>query len=415
MPRKRPEAPPPPPDSALLDRAPVGTPLYVHLPFCVAKCHYCDFFSLAVEGHDVEGTLERILREAEVRAPRRPRTVYFGGGTPSLPDLPLLTRFLERLNAITGFRQSAREVSFEANPESLDEEKARGLLAAGVKRISIGFQSLRPEVLELFGRVHAVEDSFRAYEAARRAGVPEVSVDLIYATEGQSLEQWETDLGRVLALGPDHLSAYNLSFEEETPFARWLAEGRVQRLPEERELELFWRTRELCGEAGLEAYEISNFARPGRECRHNLGYWRNQEYCGIGPSAVSKVGTERGGNPRALGSWRRGVDEGGCAIEWAEEPAWPERLAETWWLGLRLAEGIDAREARLRADVPASVTDSEDPARVVAEHLLQSGHLNSEGGRFRLGESALPVADAVAARFLNDIPRSSLARTASAS
>jgi oxygen-independent coproporphyrinogen-3 oxidase len=318
--------------------------------------------------------------------------------------------FLDRLDELTAFRESASEVTLEANPESLDEDKARALKAAGVNRLSIGFQSLRPEVLELFGRVHAVDDSFRAFEAARRAEISAISIDMIYATQGQSLAEWEHDLSRVLSLGPDHLSAYNLTFEEETPFARWLEEGRIEKAPEELELELFAATRELCAARGLEAYEISNFARPGEECRHNLGYWRNHEYAGVGPSAVSKIGQERGGNPRALGAWSRGVRADGRAVEWSEELPWPERLAETWWLGLRLTQGIESRAARATARVPADLEDERDPAIATAERLCRTGHLlRSEaepGGarRYRLAPSALALADAVAARFLSEVP-----------
>src|SRR5688572_25754761 len=280
-----------------------GTPLYVHLPFCVTKCHYCDFFSVPVEGQDVEGWLRWLLLEIESRVPMRPRTVFFGGGTPSLLTCSQWTRLLDELDRRTSFRSSAEEVTVECNPESLDRDKARCLLDLGVGRLSIGFQSLHQEVLELFGRVHSVDDSFRAFEEARLAGVQDLSIDVIYAVPGQRPDEWDRDLERLIALRPDHLSAYNLAFEEGTPFQKWLEQGRLERLPDEVELELLQRTRTRLRAAGLEPYEISNYARAGHHCRHNVNYWRNGDYLGVGPSAVSKVGTTRQGNVRSIGEY----------------------------------------------------------------------------------------------------------------
>jgi len=380
--------------------APEGTPLYVHLPFCTAKCHYCDFFSVADEGQDIGGMIDAILAEAELRAPRRPRTVFFGGGTPSLLSERELTRLLDGLDALTGFRASALEVTAECNPESLDRAKARTLLGLGVRRLSIGVQSLRPEVLELFGRVHSVDDSFRAYEAARAAGVQHVNLDLIFAVPGQSVEEWESDLSRVLALGPDHLAAYNLAFEEETRFKRWLDEGRLVAAPEEVELAMFAATRRIAEGFGLAPYEISNYAAPGEECAHNVNYWRNGPYLGLGPSAVSKVGQVRAGNPRGIHAYRRFVAAGATAFAFGECLTPRARLAETWWLGLRLAEGVEPAAAR----ATAGCVEDPCPAVHIAEGLAATGHLELAEGRYRLTERGRPVADAVAAEFLTKLP-----------
>jgi oxygen-independent coproporphyrinogen-3 oxidase len=388
------------------DRTPViaprpGTPLYVHLPFCAAKCHYCDFFSVPAEGHDIDGMLSAILREAELRAPRSPRTVYFGGGTPSLLSTLQLRRFLDQLDRITGWRASAVEVTAECNPESLDQDKARCLLDLGVRRLSIGFQSLHDEVLQLFGRVHSVDDSFRAFEAARRAGVEQLNVDLIYAAPGQSEAQWVSDLERVLALRPDHLSAYNLTFEEETLFRRWLEQGRLAKQPEELELALFHATRRSLADAGFGAYEISNFSSNGSECLHNINYWRNGQYLGIGPSAVSKVGESRHGNVRSIGSYLRQVRDRGHACAWSETPSSLARLGETWWLGLRLAEGIGAAEARRRSAIsPSGMGEHDDPTAPIAQRMLDLGLLERTGDLYRLSVAGQPLADAVAREFL---------------
>lgn len=376
-----------------------GTALYLHLPFCAAKCHYCDFFSFAAEGQDIEGLLAAVRREIELRAPRRPRTVFLGGGTPSLLSTTQLRELLDTLERVTGFRASAQEVTVECNPESLSRDKARALLDLGVNRFSIGFQSLNDKTLELFGRVHSAEQSFRAYDAVRAAGATNVNVDFIYATPGQSLDEWRSTLERIVALAPEHVSAYNLTFEEQTPFRRWLEQGRLEKLPEELELEFFHLTRARLAQAGLEAYEISNFAREGRACEHNLGYWRNREYVGIGPSAVSKVDTTRGGNIKSVGEYKRRIAERAQACEWDETPSDNARLGETWWLGLRLAEGLSATQARERAGL-APCDAQVDPALAIARELGAQGWLDERDGVWRTSARGLPLSDAIAREFL---------------
>jgi oxygen-independent coproporphyrinogen-3 oxidase len=386
------------------ERAEAGTPLYLHLPFCAAKCHYCDFYSVVAEGQDLDGTIDALIAEAERRAPRAPRSVFLGGGTPSYFSRAQLARLLDSLERSTGFRASAREVTLESNPESLDADKARALVDLGVTRLTIGVQSLRPEVLRLFGRVHDVATSFAAYEAARSSGAREVGLDLIYAVPGEEPEHWAADLERVLALGADHLSLYTLAFEEETPFHRWLEEGRLARLDEERELELFRATRARLAAAGYDGYEVSNFALNGARCRHNVNYWRNGAYVGIGPSAVSHVGGTRAGNERSLRAWRHAVAAGEPALAWQETLAPLARLGETWWLGLRLAEGVDPRAARRTAGIAPESADG-DPALALAGELTGMGLLEravakGRGPRFRLTARGLELADAVATRFL---------------
>ncbi|MFT5049578.1 MAG: oxygen-independent coproporphyrinogen-3 oxidase [Chlamydiales bacterium] len=374
-----------------------GTPLYVHLPFCAAKCHYCDFFSVPDAGQDVDGMIETMLTEIRRRAPRRPRTVFLGGGTPSLLSIPQLRRFLDELHAQTGFRDSAVEVTAECNPESLDRDKARAMLDLGVNRLSIGFQALDQGVLELFGRVHAVEDSFRAFEAAREAGVKAINIDMIYAWPDQTLEGWVADLERVLALRPEHLAAYNLTYEEGTRFTTWLEDGRLKKSPEDLELALFETVRSAAQESGMGAYEISNYSANGQECGHNLNYWANGPYVGVGPSAVSYTHLRRAGNPRGLNSYRRAVERGGDPAGWDEMLTPEARLAETWWLGLRLKDGIDPVQARASAQFPQSASD---PCVREAAKLVDHGLLEEHAGRFRLTARGLPLADWVAKELL---------------
>lgn len=384
-----------PPRLAPTLRPAPGTPLYVHVPFCVAKCTYCDFYSLAAEGQDLGGTLDALLREAERRAPEHPRTVFLGGGTPSYYSIDELARLLDGLERITGFRSSALEVTCECNPESLDLEKARALRELGVDRLSIGFQSLDPRILALFGRVHDAEASFAAFEAARAAGFERLSVDLIYGAPDQELAAWEGELERVLALRPDHVSAYQLTYEEGTPLATQLAAGAFERLDEERELAFFEHTHGRLSAVGLEPYEVSNFARSGQQCLHNLNYWANGQYLGIGPSAVSKLAATRFGNPRSIVPWRSAVERGHFPAAWEETLEPLGRLGESWWLGLRTRAGVDPAEALAR-----SGHDGRDPTETLRLELGRQGFLESAAGRERLTSRGWPVADAIARRLL---------------
>ena len=287
-------------------------------------------------------------------------------------------------------------ITLECNTESLDRDKAALMLDLGVRRLSICFQSLDLDKLKLFGRVHDVDESFRAYEAARAAGVPDVNVDLIYASPGHGVDAWRDALGRVLDLEPDHLSAYNLAFEEDTVFSRWLASDKLQPLDEELELELFHLTRAMTSERGLHAYEVSNYAKAGRACAHNETYWANGDYVGIGPSAVGYVGRIRAGNARGTTSYVESIGASAHANAWTETLDAGARLGETWWLGLRRTRGVSPAEAR----AAAGFTEETDPALTTAATMVGHGLLEEVDGRFRLTASGLPVADRVAREFL---------------
>ena len=373
-----------------------GTPLYVHVPFCLAKCTYCDFFSLPAEGQDLPGTIDALLTEAERRAPIHPRTVFLGGGTPSHYSVSELARLLDGLDRWSRFRSSAVEVTCECNPESLDKEKALALRELGVDRLSIGFQSLDPRILELFGRVHSVRDSLAAFEAGRAAGFERISVDLIYGSPGQKLSVWMEEIDRIASLRPDHVSAYQLTYEDGTPMTARMELGSIQRLSEDEELAFFEATQERLALHGYEAYEISNFSLSDQQCLHNINYWRNGPYVGIGPSAVSKIGSTRFGNTRHLGNWRSSIQGGHFPAAWEETLPPMAQLGETWWLGLRTRAGVSAEEARQIAHHD----QAGDPAELVARSLAASGFLELRDERFRLTARGWPVADAVARRFL---------------
>lgn len=374
----------------------VGTSLYVHVPFCAAKCTYCDFYSFAARPADARGFVHSLLNEADRNGPTEPRTVFVGGGTPSWLAESDLRALFDGLDRRTGFRDSAEEVTVECNPESLTPAKAELLLQLGATRLSIGVQSLQPDVLEAFGRVHAPVQAWTAFRAARSAGFVDVNVDLIYGAPGQSIEAWTRDLERILRWEPTHVSAYQLTFEPGTAFETRRRAGQIQPVSEEVELAFFELAHRALPEAGLAAYEVSNFARPGRECRHNLLYWENADYVGLGPSAVSGVRGLRAGNARSLESWRRAVEQA-SGPEWSERLSPRARLGETWWLGLRTMRGVSPERARRTAGFP---DDLPDPCLATARELASRNLLELRDGRYSLTATGLPLADAVAAELL---------------
>ena len=310
----------------------------MHLPWCTAKCRYCDFNSWAWRGQDLARTVDALLIEAQARAAElRPQTVFLGGGTPSLLPADELARLLDGLQDATGFRDSAVEVTMEANPESLDAATAEAARAGGVDRLSIGVQSLRPEVLAAYDRVHSAEEALAAYATARAAGFARINLDLIYAFPGQTADEWQQDLERVLALGPEHLSCYELSYEPGTALTRLRDAGRWTGAEPEDCLDLFRLTERLCDAHGLRAYEVSAYAREGEESRHNLAYWRSLDHVGIGAGAVSWREGERRRNLSAPDAWAADP----LAAEELERPDAATRLFDHLMMGLRLRdEGV---------------------------------------------------------------------------
>lgn len=258
---------------------------YVHLPFCTTKCGYCDFYSLPTLPGLVDGLVEAILRELALRDPGRPvETIFIGGGTPTVLPADALGRILTEVAARAG---RVMEFTVEANPSSTDELKLDLLRRHGVNRISFGAQSFNPNELAILERLHDPRHITESVRAARAAGFDNINLDLIYGIPGQSRASWRESLTRAIDLGTQHLSCYSLMYEPGTSLTRLRADGRIQPCEESLEADMFEMTIDLLSAAGFEHYEISNFARPGRQCRANVIYWENREYLGIGPSAVS--------------------------------------------------------------------------------------------------------------------------------
>ena len=378
--------------------------LYVHIPYCDSKCPYCDFNSYAAkrwpEGAYVDALTTEIGHYAAVDPWRDAtlETIFFGGGTPSLFDPRSIGRVLEAVDRTwPAPPEGEREVTMEANPGTVDLEKLRGFAAAGVNRISFGVQSFDDRHLARLGRIHDARRAREAIELAGSAGFANLNLDLIFAVPGQSLAEWESDLRTAISLSPRHVSAYNLTFEEATPFEAMRRKGEIQPLPEEIEVAMFTRTREILAGAGYGAYEISNFAPPGSECRHNLNYWRSGDYLGVGAGAHSFArlgdGGRRWSNQKLPANYIERAAATGEARVFEETLRPDQSRGEFVFLGLRLTEGFAASEfeARFGADFLAAFPH--------AAAFERDGLLERSAGRWRLTERGLLLADSVFATF----------------
>lgn len=315
----------------------MGTGIYVHVPFCRSICPYCDFTVALSDPAQFGALASAILQEAELRAPNLvPSTLYFGGGTPTELPGELLSRLVRGLaRAAVGL-----EVTVEANPESVTAEGMRRLREAGVTRVSLGVQSADPGLLRTLGRGHTLEGARDAYRAIREAGIPTVNVDLMFGLPGQDPSRWEASLDELLSWEPDHLSAYALELNPAVPMARALASGRLRALPDEAGEAQYSRLCARARAAGLEHYEVSNFARPGARSEHNQAYWSGRAYVGLGPGAHSFRESERAWNVRRYREYIRRIQSGESALEGREDLSAGQRLLERIFLGLRTASGV---------------------------------------------------------------------------
>ena len=386
------------PPGVLLESLPS---LYVHLPFCKSRCRYCDFNAWVWKGQDLGRLVDALLQEAELRVPGlRPQTFFLGGGTPSLLPPEELLRLLQGLDSILGFRDSSLESSMEANPESFDEATAEAAVAGGLNRISIGAQSFRPPVLAAYDRPHGPEDIEKAVASARGAGFENLNLDLIFAFPGQDPLEWEADLNRALRLGPQHLSCYELTFEPGTPLTRKRDAGRMEEEDSDLCLRLFDRTLEICLEAGLGRYEISNFALPGMACLHNLAGWRRLPLVGIGPGACGWGDGVHRKNISDPAAWQADLEGGGDGLEESSTPNSQTSAFEHLMMGLRLEkEGVSLNRVKESTGVNVEDLPGDPLALLVAEGLLEilSG---PEGRVLRATPAGFPLLDHSLQRLL---------------
>jgi oxygen-independent coproporphyrinogen-3 oxidase len=374
--------------------------LYIHWPFCAKKCPYCDFNSHVREGVDVAAWQRALIAdmraEARVAGGEALTSIFFGGGTPSLMPPHLVAALLAEAERLWGFARDI-EITLEANPSSVEAAAFAGLAAAGVNRVSLGVQSLDDDELRLLGRLHGAEEALAALRVAQ-ARFARVSFDLIYALPGHTPQLWEERLTRALALGTGHLSLYQLTIEPGTRFASDVRRGRLVPLDDDTAAALFDLTQALTAAAGLPAYEISNHARPGEASRHNLAYWRYQDYAGIGPGAHGRRGGMATVRHRKPENFLAAVAAQGDGIAEARALAIPEQAAEALLMGLRLTEGVDLAALSARFGLPR--------AGLVAEggraRLRGLGMMWARGDRIGVEPPGRGVLDALLAEVVAD-------------
>lgn len=370
--------------------------VYIHIPFCRSKCDYCDFYSLAGREErmdDYEKALLAHLRETAPLARGIPvDTVYLGGGTPSYFGEKRLKRLLHEVKKLYSVERDA-EVTMEANPDSVDVKMLTHLRRAGINRLSLGYQSACPAELAAVHRIHTVEQGDAAAAAARKAGLRNLSMDLIYGLPGQTMDSWRQSVEHVLALEPEHLSCYGLKVEEGTPLARRVAMGEL--LPDDdAQADFYLWTVERLARAGYEQYEISNFAKPGFQSRHNLRYWLTRPYIGFGPGAHSDFGGRRYSFVRDLDGYITGVLQGGKLLDSDDLIPQSERGSEYLMLRLRTARGIEEWEYRRQFFL-----DFEPIRRRLEEFAAQGWAERTEEGRWRLTPSGFLVSN----RLIGDL------------
>jgi putative oxygen-independent coproporphyrinogen III oxidase len=366
--------------------------LYVHWPFCVSRCPYCDFNSHVREVVDQDAWHKALLadlrHEAALLPGRRLGSIFFGGGTPSLMPPATVAAVIEAATAAWAPIDDL-EVTLEANPSSVEAARFADLAAAGVNRVSLGLQALEDDALRFLGRAHDVAEGLGALATAQRH-FARVSFDLIYARPGQGVAAWEAELRRALGFGTEHLSLYQLTIEPGTRFATLAAKGELAIPDDDAAADLWEVTQALTGAAGLPLYEVSNHARPGAESRHNLSYWRYTDYAGVGPGAHGRRGGMATTRHKKPENWIAAVDRNGHGLQEEVALSPSERATEALVMGLRLAEGVDL------ARIDASYIDEDAVALLTRQELMAR-----DADRLRVTAAGMPVLEAILREVVN--------------
>jgi oxygen-independent coproporphyrinogen-3 oxidase len=377
--------------------------LYFHIPFCLKKCLYCSFYSVDTARFSLDEYVDSLVREMVLCRRRLDiaysvRTLYFGGGTPSMMNPFHIEMLVGEAARIFGISSDA-EITMEANPGTLTREKLIGYRNSGVNRLSIGIQSFHDSMLQRLGRMHNAAQAFEAFHTARNCGFANVGIDLICCLPGQTLSMWEDDLSGAVTLGPEHISVYGLSIEEGTPFARMEKAGTLLLPDEDESAAMYERAADMLRGSGYEHYEISNFARPGYRSRHNQVYWRRDDYLGFGSGAHSFMKEPDFGirwrNPDNLGEYLEMLKEG--RLPWRDRhcSSLREAMSERLFLGLRMLDGIDLNLFREEFGSGFEEAYPEESAK-----LLATGLIEISGGKLRLSKKSLLVSNQVFAMFV---------------
>ena len=369
--------------------------LYIHIPFCISKCIYCDFNSIIVQSQVVDEYLDAIRSELQaIKGEYYFTTVYIGGGTPTVLNEIQLSKLLNIISKHVDI-SNIREYTIEANPGTLNDEKILALKNSQVNRISVGVQSFNDKYLTLLGRIHSAKEAKDIFFNLRENGIENISIDMIYGYPAQTLNEWKMDLNECLKLSPVHISAYCLSYERGTPLVGMMDTGKLIRLSEEEELKMYERTNDFLSNKGYLRYEISNFAKPGRECLHNTVYWENREYVGIGAGAFSYINGERYCKIKNVKEYISTVKSKKSLICFSEKLPQEKRASEILIMALRMTSGISKKEFFNRSGLDLTELFGKQ-----VNMLTQAGLINFDDERIKLTRKGLTVADSVMMEFV---------------
>lgn len=373
----------------------INNALYIHIPFCIKKCMYCDFLSIPFDEELSAHYIKALEREFYLRKDQSDelKTIYIGGGTPTTLSPELLRRLFKGIGVAFAISKNA-EVSIEANPGTIDKEKIMLLKDCGVNRFSLGVQSFNDRELSLLERIHNASEAIKAFAVLRESGVKNLSIDLIYGIPGQTVQVWKDNLSKAIELGPEHISAYELTPEKGTPLHTAITENKLAKPDEDIILDMYYHTIDALRSAGYKHYEISNFARKGFESRHNMNYWNRGGYIGLGAGAHSFIGNRRCSNTCDIQKYISSLDAGSLAVEEDVMITDKEALKEAIFLGLRKTEGLNA--VKVEEDFSADLT-------LAATELITNGLIVSDGGMLRLTAKGMLVSNAVIVRMFEEL------------
>lgn len=373
--------------------------LYIHIPFCIQKCAYCDFLSFPSDKKSKEIYIESLCNEIKaysLTAKRTIDTIFIGGGTPTSLSVELLDKLLTCVSDYFYIEKTA-EVTIEANPKTVTEELANWLETSRINRVSIGLQSVFEHHLNCLGRIHTFEDFIETFYRVKKAGINDINIDLMFGLPKQTFQEWVETLEKVIELGPTHISAYGLIIEEHTPFHRLYHEGKLKLPDEELERHMYHHTKELLEKHDMFQYEISNYALKGYECKHNIGYWMDKEYIGVGLGAASYLGGVRYKNTENMELYNEKSSSMDSIREITMESSRKNQLEEAIFLGLRMTEGILLDNVNRRFNNPF-----DNEYQEIYKRLLDQKLLIEENGHLKLSEKGVDLSNYVFSQFLLD-------------
>lgn len=374
--------------------------LYIHVPLCQSKCGYCDFYSVAIEERGIQPLISRMVADLQHRVTQQQasvRTIFVGGGTPTVVPIGELRTLFGELRGIVDGNQ-VREFTVEANPATLDDEKLAVLTATGVDRLSLGAQSWHVQELAALERLHSPGDITNSVKLSRDHALDNINIDLIFGIPGQTLSSWRDSLQRTIDLGVEHVSCYGLSYEPGTRLSAQLNSGRIKRCDEDLEADMYLQAMDTLATHGFEHYEISNFARPHRRCLHNMAYWRNEPYIGVGPSAVGFINCERYRNVPDIEAYIRSMDRYGHAVCESEHVSGARLAGEMVMMQLRLNEGVDVTCFSDRTGI-----DPRQAFKTSLARYIDMGLVIDSGRSLSLTQSGRLVADTIISDFYAEL------------